>query len=864
MNGTLKKLLGLALILPAPLVWAQDQGYEPPATDYSGETAREEGSDSDSNRPQRPVADVKLPDDVSFCARDDYYTARNVASPRLAEAVTYLGGAFANVTREKKNEKAATLLTRLLNAAPAQSSGSGGPYGSMSSRGSMPMGPRGSAPMGSMPGSGGEAPKAPDKPLDAVSVAAIVDALSVNGSRPARQTIFKVLAGTQTTDNEAAAVDAALASLLTHATPESEELLMTILVTPEKVRPRAPGESAQASGSQSGSYSRGSMGSMSQPYGPGSSSPRKMTTSELQNKAMAAVGQHGSDEFRLKIAKQFTDAKTTAELRTALGGVLLVSHPRNVAAQAVLHASANVDKEFKAQIERQFVQYSSGALATLLNVPFEPTAAPAPKRGSPGSGASGSYSGSMPPGRSGSMPPSRSGSGDSRSGSMPPTMSGSGDSMSGYTPPETSEESTRNEEEEGSRRSGSYSGSRPPSMSGSYPGSMPPGSMPPGANGAGTAGGGMFGAALAADPETPYRLARHLWSESFATGMVAGLDTVDSLQRNAQRVLLASTIPSDVVRAKLYQTLRKHWDDGPQGLEEAGMGYGVFSDPGFLVVLKALPRKDAPAQEITAKAARARRRGRSGSSRSSGSGFGSSGSNPNYESESGSAPGSSAAAKEPEKPEYAWMGATEDYVRALCEQLERAGKSGRGKIAAESRPVEIPVPEESIQAEYQFQWPNDLASGRNRLRGVSLDPMRVYYIRIRTKSAPLKILGYYKRKLARPVEHSSGGNYWLESTRPVEDSDRRLSVDMLVTKEDRDGSGNARPSGGSGSSGAPSSGGRSSPARAAAIKAAAEKAEKEAVSELMVEIVAVEIKSPVSAEEESKAPKKDAWSSGVE
>ena len=60
-------------------------------------------------------------------------------------------------------------------------------------------------------------------------VETIVAALGDNGSEPARKTLEQILAGTLTTDDDKAAVEAALKTLVAHPCAENDALLFRVL-----------------------------------------------------------------------------------------------------------------------------------------------------------------------------------------------------------------------------------------------------------------------------------------------------------------------------------------------------------------------------------------------------------------------------------------------------------------------------------------------------------------------------------------------------------------------------------------------------------------------------------------------------------
>ena len=95
------------------------------------------------------------------------------------------------------------------------------------------------------------------------------------------------------------------------------------------------------------------------------------------------------------------------------------------------------------------------------------------------------------------------------------------------------------------------------------------------------------------DPDLAFRLARHLWGAQCVAMVEGRLGKIDSLEKEAQLVVLASTIPVESMRAAVLKTFRKQFSDGPKEMESAGLTKELISDPGLLPVLKVLVRKQA-------------------------------------------------------------------------------------------------------------------------------------------------------------------------------------------------------------------------------------------------------------------------------
>ncbi|MCR4412170.1 MAG: hypothetical protein NUV77_07060 [Thermoguttaceae bacterium] len=375
---------------------------------------------------------------------------------------------------------------------------------------------------------------------------------------------------------------------------------------------------------------------------------------------------------------------------------------------------------------------------------------------------------------------------------------------------------------------------------------------------------GLGGAGASAD-ETHLRLARQLWGPEFLKTIESGLDLAsdESLGSAAEQIVLASTVPVDSVRAKLCALLYERADEGPGDLEGAGLTSRYFNDPGFLVVLKALPRKDPPDPNkpvlVRPRLRRSRDRGGSGDS-----GYGAPGGPGAPGGMPGSAPGSAPGQKtektSPDQSAYEWMAASEAMARALCTQFYAAVKGGKSKGSADADPFQLPASMKP-SVEYHFAWPDDLPKGK--LSGVPMSPMSIHYVRLERKTTPGKVVDFFKRKFPRPVEHVAASGIWMDGVRIDADQGRKQSFDLLITKRApaaKTGTkARAQPGtpGGSpemptmpGGEGAPSYGGPTYggpggyPGQPGQPGGSGERLARDVEADLVIELLAVEIKAP--------------------
>jgi hypothetical protein len=742
--------------------------------------ARTPGSDDspDAEAAKAPT-EQPLPDNVTDWVREHYRRARRDGDQRLKDAVELLGKQFKGVTKGGKDDKAAKLLTNLLrfeepkDEAPAGAAPARAAKTSPGFRGGQRGGPRSGYP-GAYPGQPGAAQYAP---LDADTIKAIVHALAVNDSKTAQETLNQVLRGAFKSDDDRAATEGLLESLVALPSPEHDDVVFRVLTNPNGIRPApreptqpggASGRSPGASG-RSGAYGyqgapargqRSGAGAYARPSGPSyggvaQQGQAKMTGAEMQSVAMALVNEFGSQAIRTRLADHLAQATTADDVRQTLLPMLYAAHPRNLPAQTILYRSEALDKGSRDLLEGYFVKYSSAALAMLMRVPEE-----LPSRAAPGTTPQGPARGPYGPGRgpAGGQKPTFRGSSDAgrpQNGIALLAVQAQGSSDAPGNPDAPS----------GFRPSGAGAPGQRGAVRGTQPGAYPGGGAPA-SYGAATALTGPLNAVPGFDREVIAGLASPLWAADFTKVVGARLETAGSLETDSVTIVLATTIPIDAVRAKVYRLLEQHYlHQGPQVLETGGLAGNVLSDPGLLVTMKLLPRKEARKPRPTPTRTRDRKGGRG--------------------EQSGGLPAPAQPAQQPAGPGEEWTGAAERLVRAFCERLGAAGNSAKGGSAevAEKRLVQVPPVGVQVVSEYHFEWPDDLAE-KGKLSGVALDPMTIHYVRFQGTSTINKVLAFYGRQLGKPTEHTVADGMWLESLRFVPDSRRRFSVDVLVTRAD--------------------------------------------------------------------------------
>ena len=612
-------------------------------------------------------------------------------------------------------------------------------------------------------------------------VAAIVQALGVNDSATAKQTLKQVAEGTFETDDNRTATLTTVETLVAHLCSEYEEILFRCLTAPEKLRALGKsGQSGQAGRSPYGSGPYGQYGS-GYPSTGGRTGAGPLTAEELQRHTFAVMAPVASEEFRVKLARHLVNPNTVQEDHDLFGGYLREMDPDNLAAQIVLYLDRGTDDETKQTVEENFVAYGSDAMAGILGVPAEQRAAASARRSSrerrgrgPGSGPPGMYPG-MDLEEGAEEHAEEMGSAEHEEAMR--LDEDPGGPMSG--PPGRPR---------GSGRPSRYDAARDQSAASRRPSRYD--ASQPGAREAGP------GIGQPEDPDLPYRLARQLWGSQMAKLLENRLNGIGSLEGNAQLVLLASTVPVDSTRATLHQMLKRNWQDGPNALESAGLLDDVVSDPGFLTLVKMLPRKSPEPEAGPGRPTGRTRTGRSGTrpDRMSSDEMDMGPSMPRDQEEEYSGPPGrmmpgarrpGQARPEAKGPEEAWMFTSEDLVRVLSERFLAAGRAGAGAAPPQPEGEEPPhgLPFElrddaMVVGEYHLDWPGEVG---DKLSGVPLGGLRIHYVRAEQTAKLSTMESYYKRQLGsheiRPVQNGT----WLDSVYPVPDTDWKRSIDVMCT-----------------------------------------------------------------------------------
>lgn len=251
------------------------------------------------------------------------------------------------------------------------------------------------------------------------------------------------------------------------------------------------------------------------------------------------------------------------------------------------------------------------------------------------------------------------------------------------------------------------------------------------------------------DAATGYRLAEAIWNQEQVTALEEQLAKAASLPTAVPQIAFSATIPTDATRTALHQLLKRYSEEGPAALEASGLFKELVFEPGFVAVVKLMPRKDRPATP------------RGGSARTA--------------TRTLKGPNGTALQEAQAKDQLAqdWMRISEGAVRALCARLKAAGRSQ----SPEGFPLELP-PNARVTSCVRWEWPTEEAK---QWSGVPLDPMKVYYASMELHGRANTTLGFFKHRMNNPTIHELDKDIWAETFRALPNPSRRQSYDVIIT-----------------------------------------------------------------------------------
>ncbi len=358
-----------------------------------------------------------------------------------------------------------------------------------------------------------------------------------------------------------------------------------------------------------------------------------------------------------------------------------------------------------------------------------------------------------------------------------------------------------------------------------------------------------------------------VWSDDVVERLAKQAEDAKDLPAFADELQLAVSIPSTAMRTTLGVFNQENWSDGPDAFKLGAQFGDAVHDPGLLMLVKRIPRKEEPPKQKP----RTKRGENAAKQKAGGTGK------------------KERWSEKEEKMRYAWMKATEDFVRSLNARFYAAAQAGAGRdhlisrtaaarkaatpgapistVSATKAPAGAPAATPSaetagtnavasragtfplelhddahIVAEYHMCWPDDLPK---RLHSTAVTPLAVHYVRMEDTASLHKLNTHYFKQLKGVTSRPRPYGRWMDwmGQGVVHGQDR--TVDVIFTRHD-------------------------APAEEAVeeddseeAKAAARR-DLEKVEELTIEILVVEIpeyRNPVTEEEAAEKSKRK-WKKG--
>ena len=396
--------------------------------------------------------------------------------------------------------------------------------------------------------------------------------------------------------------------------------------------------------------------------------------------------------------------------------LLLQEDPANLRAQLALYQSEELNKDTTAKLEQYFLNYASLAIGLTTGVPSGvegmPSSVPTPGYAS---GPTPGYASGPPPGY-GSGPPGYSTGAPPGYGGVPSGYGGSPSPTAGMPPTSATTEKL-------------------------------------------------------SDVERGVKLAKTLWTSPLVEKLTEQLDEVKSLEKSTPSIVLASAFPLDSLRGTMYKMLKKRQTDGPAALATAGWSDRILNDPGTLVLVKMLNRREKKLPK------------------------GATGPGPGY---GGTPPGATSGtmskAEAAKKAEADWYEESKKLVGLWCNRFEAAAQAQR-KAAKKNSPIGEPAPtklddfefpkekDTKIEDAYQLNWPEKAPAG---LAEAKPGAIKIQYFHL-TQTGTIKKTKMNFQKVVKNADwHDTDKGVWADvAPKTTGPSAPRRSLDVLIMKADK-------------------------------------------------------------------------------
>ncbi|HEY4308645.1 MAG TPA: hypothetical protein VGN12_04250 [Pirellulales bacterium] len=280
-----------------------------------------------------------------------------------------------------------------------------------------------------------------------------------------------------------------------------------------------------------------------------------------------------------------------------------------------------------------------------------------------------------------------------------------------------------------------------------------------------------------------------IWSDDVVSSLAKSAEDAKTFADFNDGLQLGVSVPTKAMRMALGELNQAHWDEGPDEIK-LGANFGdLVHDPGMLVVVKHIPRKEEPLKQKPRT-----RRGEANAQRTAQRG------------------GKEKRVEKEEKSRYAWMKSTEEFVRSLNARFYTAAQSGAGHEHMINRSAKSTVggttistaPTEQkpggdsvatragrfplqlhddahVVAEYHMCWPDDLPK---RLQSLNITPLAVHYVRIEETASLFKLNTHYHAQLKGATSRARPDGRWIDWMGQGVEHGQDRTVDVIFTRQE--------------------------------------------------------------------------------
>ncbi|HVU88884.1 MAG TPA: hypothetical protein VHD36_16290 [Pirellulales bacterium] len=300
------------------------------------------------------------------------------------------------------------------------------------------------------------------------------------------------------------------------------------------------------------------------------------------------------------------------------------------------------------------------------------------------------------------------------------------------------------------------------------------------------------GANDSAESATLRAVINGIWSEDVVDRLSKSAEDAEDYADFTDGLQLAVSIPQTAMRTALGELNQECWGDGPEATKLGATFGDLIHDPGALVLVKRIPRKEEPPKQQP----RTKRGKQNADRKQKGAG------------------GKEKWSEKEEKARYAWMKATEDFVKILNSRFYAAAQAGVGhehlihrssaskpatasvagktstasnadaEVSVASRAGRFPLELHEgahIVAEYHMCWPDDLPK---RLRALDVAPLAVHYVRMEDTASLYKLNTHYLKQLKGVTSRPRPYGRWMDWMGQGVEHGQDRTVDVMFTRHE--------------------------------------------------------------------------------